>query len=254
MAEAWTGKVVLGAGLFLYLGPGGVAEVHAHHAFQIVWALGGDIEVTIAGQRRAAQAAFIPAGESHALASRGAIALLLVEAHGARGRALKARGDIDERRLVGALQQVPLPHGRAPADQWVAWCDAVLDSLCGPTGVGGLSLLARKAILFVQSHLEGTPRLTDAAAFAGCSPGRLTHVFAADVGIPFKRFVLWARIKRAVDAVQSGSDLTHAAHEAGFSDAAHLSRTFRDMFGLSPSLLLTQVELVGTIRGPDERR
>ena len=45
---------------------------------------------------------------------------------------------------------------------------------------------------------------------------------------------------------RSGGDLTEAALAAGFSDAAHLSRTFRAMFGLSPSLLLPFVELTGT--------
>lgn len=34
-----------------------------------------------------------------------------------------------------------------------------------------------------------------------------------------------------------GAGLTEAAHRAGFADSAHLSRTFRAMFGVAPSLL-----------------
>ena len=34
-----------------------------------------------------------------------------------------------------------------------------------------------------------------------------------------------------------GANLTEAAHLAGFADSAHLSRTFRAMFGVAPSLL-----------------
>ena len=34
-----------------------------------------------------------------------------------------------------------------------------------------------------------------------------------------------------------GASLTEAAHLAGFADSAHLSRTFRAMFGVAPSLL-----------------
>jgi len=44
----------------------------------------------------------------------------------------------------------------------------------------------------------------------------------------------------AVTSVLSGMTLTQAAHEAGFSDTAHLSRTFMDMFGVNPSTVLKQ--------------
>ena len=37
--------------------------------------------------------------------------------------------------------------------------------------------------------------------------------------------------------IAGGSPLTRAAHEAGFSDSAHLSRTFRRMFGVAPTAL-----------------
>jgi AraC-like DNA-binding protein len=35
----------------------------------------------------------------------------------------------------------------------------------------------------------------------------------------------------------SGAALTEAAHGAGFADSAHLSRTFRRMFGISAASL-----------------
>jgi AraC-like DNA-binding protein len=77
------------------------------------------------------------------------------------------------------------------------------------------------------------------------SPTRVTHQFTSEIGIPVRRFVLWTRIKRAVEAHRTGRDLTAAAIEAGFSDAAHFSRTFRAMFGLSPSLVLPVAEIIG---------
>jgi len=38
---------------------------------------------------------------------------------------------------------------------------------------------------------------------------------------------------RAVEIFAGGGSLTEAAHRAGFSDSAHLSRTFRRMFGIA---------------------
>jgi AraC family transcriptional regulator len=40
------------------------------------------------------------------------------------------------------------------------------------------------------------------------------------------------RIERAVQLYAGGRSLTEAAHQAGFADSAHFSRTFRRTFGL----------------------
>ena len=106
--------------------------------------------------------------------------------------------------------------------------------------------VSRRAIAYVESAIDGMPELGEAARRIGISPTRLTHVFSREVGIPFRRFVLWSRIKRVAEATQAGKDLTQAAVAAGFSDSAHMSRTFRGMFGLSPSLLLPLMELIGS--------
>lgn len=43
------------------------------------------------------------------------------------------------------------------------------------------------------------------------------------------------RLVTATERLAAGVSITDAAHGAGFSDGAHFSRTFRSMFGLSPS-------------------
>ena len=42
---------------------------------------------------------------------------------------------------------------------------------------------------------------------------------------------------KAVEAIAAGVSLTEAAHEAGFADSAHFSRTFRRMFGVAAAAL-----------------
>jgi transcriptional regulator GlxA family with amidase domain len=42
---------------------------------------------------------------------------------------------------------------------------------------------------------------------------------------------------RSDTAIVAGTPLTRAAVDAGFSDAAHMTRTFTQMFGLAPSML-----------------
>ena len=63
------------------------------------------------------------------------------------------------------------------------------------------------------------------------------HVFTASIGIPLRPYLGWLRFQRAARAIVSGIPLTDAAMAAGFADAAHMTRTFRRMFGVPPSAL-----------------
>jgi transcriptional regulator GlxA family with amidase domain len=63
------------------------------------------------------------------------------------------------------------------------------------------------------------------------------HVFTSSIGIPLRPYLAWLRVQRAAVDIVSGSPLSDAAQAAGFSDAAHMSRTFRRMLGIPPSLL-----------------
>jgi len=72
------------------------------------------------------------------------------------------------------------------------------------------------------------------------SEDRLHHLFTAELGLPIHKYRIWLRLKNASRLYFDGHTLTFAAHESGFSDAAHFSRTFSRMFGAAPSNLLTQ--------------
>lgn len=84
----------------------------------------------------------------------------------------------------------------------------------------------------------GVVRLADAAKESGLSPGRFRHLFAAQVGMPFQRYVLWRRMRVAFDALGEHRTATDAAHAAGFSDSAHFARSIKAMFGVRASDLL----------------
>jgi AraC-like DNA-binding protein len=73
------------------------------------------------------------------------------------------------------------------------------------------------------------------ASQAGLSPSRFLHLFKASVGVPLRPYVRWLRVQRAAAHIVRGAALSEAAVEAGFSDAAHMSRTFRATFGMTPS-------------------
>jgi AraC family transcriptional regulator len=69
------------------------------------------------------------------------------------------------------------------------------------------------------------------------STSRFTHLFRQQTGLSLTRYLLWTRLLTAVAVIAQGANTTAAAHQAGFADLAHMSRTFRQTFGVMPSEL-----------------
>ena len=80
--------------------------------------------------------------------------------------------------------------------------------------------------------------LESAAAAAFLSPSRFAHLFKQQLGLPFRRYLLWRKLTRAMLLIGREGTATAAAHAADFADAAHLTRTFSEMFGIPPSVML----------------
>ena len=80
--------------------------------------------------------------------------------------------------------------------------------------------------------------IEEAADLANLSPSRFAHLFKQQVGLPFRRYMLWRKLARAMVMIGREQTIASAAHAADFADAAHLTRTFYQMFGMAPSILM----------------
>jgi AraC-like DNA-binding protein len=76
------------------------------------------------------------------------------------------------------------------------------------------------------------------SASVGLSPSRFMHLFTRSVGVPLRPYVLWLRLQCGARELALGQSVADAAHAAGFSDAAHFTRTFRRMIGATPRQVL----------------
>ncbi len=248
---SWGGRLFFLPGRMLYVGPGATADRHAHHAIQVVVSFEAPVEVDFGEGLTARRAVVIPADVPHTFRTQTSLlALLFVEPEGPGGRALGRRLQTGAAATAAAetrLLSLPRPSvdgwGAADALGWVA---RALELLGEPTAVDPvLHPAVRKALTLLGRSLDEVPKIDALARHAGVSGSRLMHLFASEVGLPVRRYVLWLRLKRAAEAVTGGASLTEAAYAGGFADGAHLSRTFRDMFGMSPSLVLPRLEFVG---------
>jgi AraC-like DNA-binding protein len=93
------------------------------------------------------------------------------------------------------------------------------------------------ALRTLREHPGKPHTLAQVARHAGLSPSRFLHLFKAATGVPFRRYKIWVRMGAAVRSMTAGQPLTEAALAAGFASSSHFSAAFREMFGLSPSLL-----------------
>jgi AraC family transcriptional regulator len=100
------------------------------------------------------------------------------------------------------------------------------------------------ALEYLNSNLSDRITVADVAATVALSPSRFEHLFRHYVGIPIRRYLLWARVREALKLMANNSPLTQVAQAAGFFDSAHFSRTFRQMIGVAPSMLLRSANLL----------
>lgn len=76
---------------------------------------------------------------------------------------------------------------------------------------------------------------------ASLSPSRFAHLFREQTGLAVRNYLLWRRLIFALECLQQGQSITAAAHEAGFTDGAHLSRSCRRVLGSTPADLRVQL-------------
>jgi AraC-like DNA-binding protein len=101
----------------------------------------------------------------------------------------------------------------------------------------------RRALSLAPQLIDGPLLLGDLAGRVGLSASRMGHLFAEHLHLPYPAWRRWARLLHALESVQAGASLTTAAHAAGFTDSAHLTRVCRAMFGITPSQALAATGL-----------
>lgn len=244
--QRWDGALVLGSGLVVYDGPGASADRHAHDAMQLVMGVENTVELRTQTGRVHRRLAIIPSRGEHALIATGRTILVLIEPAGPVGSAVSRfaaeNADVD---LADRLADLSAPPTGDP-QAVVTWSRHVLEQLTGVSCAmdrGSGRPEVQQLVRYVDDHLDGSPLLNDIAELVGLSPRHLSRAVAEQIGMPFRRYVLWRRLRRAVLAVREGHDMTTAAATAGFADSAHLSRVFRKLFGLTPSEVLPLLEV-----------
>lgn len=242
---AGAGHLMLWPGRAVYAGPLLKNEIHAHHAIQISVALDGTLSLQAPPARRwrAYRAVATAPDKAHRLRCDGPIVQVYLDPESAAGVALRDRIGpagvepiaLDDDRALEALRADG--GGLPDADLVLGFVDGLAGAATPDPSSRSIDPRVRRVLSILRAAPGEQVSLGELAGEVGLSASRLGALFRRDVGIPVRRYRLWLRLISAIEILSSDGGLTTAAHEAGFSDSAHMSRTFRRMFGMPPSAL-----------------
>ncbi|HNP36226.1 MAG TPA: AraC family transcriptional regulator [Woeseiaceae bacterium] len=250
VATAWLSEPrwYLWDGGFLLLGRSeGIVRAHAHHAIQIVIGLDGEPAICTDGDDWQAGRGFIVLPDvRHSYDGRGAISVMLfVDPESNEGTWLRTS-------LTEPITFVPDARLADCAPAFRTFHERPLEAMdihdlvrhCVHALSAGVPPLRRrdprisKSLKRINQSADLRVSLEDVATTVFLSPSRFAHLFRQQLGLPFRHYLLWRKLARAVLAIGRGESMTDAAQAADFADAAHLTRTFRRMFGINPLALM----------------
>lgn len=245
-ASSEKGKVFLWNDRNLYVGPGVTSDVQVSYCVKLYIATRGSFDIRSAdGQWQTYQSALVPIGTTHEMRSNGSQVVSL----------RWAPHTVTAQKLMTALRRnkvsippvelvkIILPRLRVCLDNGCRSEDAIQlfdNAEYWAEKLDGFQDFDPR-ILDVLQHVRCEPEhfrtAAEAARSVNLSLGRFVHLFLAQTGIAFRRYLLGQRLQRSFPMLSGRASLTEVAHQSGFADAAHFSRTARMFLGCSPTML-----------------
>ncbi|MDF2997532.1 MAG: transcriptional regulator, AraC family [Xanthobacteraceae bacterium] len=237
----------LDQGRTCFIGPLIYNAAHQHGAPVFLAGLYGPFGLRIAGgDWHTCRSAVIHAGVSHELDVGGQpIGVFYIEPSldGALALApLVREGEALDGVLIGRAGEFGLMRELWEDGASLNWASAALDDLIGFARPRAQREFDGR-IAHAVAAMDRPVSVETAAMAAELSPSRFQHLFTEEVGVPFRRYRAWMRMRAAIAEIAAGSSFTEAAHAAGFFDQAHFNRDFRHTFGAAPSISLFRVRL-----------
>lgn len=226
---------------------GGEVPMHAHHAIQVFLAFEGRAAIRGPdGVWLAGHGVIVKPDVEHGFNAQNSWgAMLFVDAESAEGLWLRAllKQDITvvpEARLADCRAELRRfweePLAAMDPGDLIRHCVRALCAGSPPTRK--LDARVARVLAAISKSAELRVSLEDAAKLVHLSPDRFAHLFKDELGLPFRRYMLWRKLTRAMLAIGRERTIADAAHDSDFADAAHLTRTFNEMFGIPPSVMM----------------
>src|SRR6185295_10772611 len=192
-------------------------DLHSHHAFQLTFSLGGSFRLHLENRVVSGPSVVVAPDAPHAFEARGRVALLFIEPESRAGRSLTqlmqgqpvAAISAEQARDAPTLIKLAFENTLDPRGALRQVGIEIAGRIAGHTArTAEPDRRVRQIIKWASDNLGGALAISEAAQTVGLSPGRASHLFVEETGLPFRTYVLWLRVVRAVDAHLDGMSLT----------------------------------------------
>ena len=221
----------------MYIGPSFDTGVHSHNAHQVIVALDGKTKVEIDNYWSEDSIFVIKPNTKHRIHFLGHVALLLIDSEISK---------LEDSFIPNGLKLESLANLKSCYSQPVSSEDALqlfLD-IIQEVGLSNITISKSiderivKCLKFINLNLKEELSMETVCKFNGISESSFSHLFSKEVGLPFRRYVLWKRLKESISLyLKDNRTLTEVSQEMGFSDQAHYTKSFKDVFGVKPTFI-----------------
>jgi AraC-like DNA-binding protein len=223
-----------------------VTNVHSHNTMQILVDIHDQFKCRVGnGPWLTCKNLIIKEDIPHQLDTNNSVQLIIyLDVETSAAKAIKARypgnavqPDLDLFSIIppNQLQQVLL---KPDAQSLLAIVSSILHVLAAQT----IPVQSDPRIRLIEKAIDtGRPDELTTNALASTvhlSESRLRSLFKEHTGVSLHKYILWSRIRYAINKIMTGSPINDAAWEAGFTDNSHFHKMLVGMFGISPSQFL----------------
>jgi AraC-like DNA-binding protein len=232
-------------GSYLYEGDALITGWHSHEVHQIEYAIGGVVEVETASAHYLLppqQAARIPADLEHQATMNPDVRTVavmfdrgLVADGGDRARILAVSPLIREMMIYALRWPVDRPEGDAVSDAFFRTLANLVSEALDHEAPLSLPTsdnpIVATAMAYTKEHLDSVTA-SEVGHAVSVSERTLRRLFAETLGLPWRRYLLHARMLRATAPGQSVQETSTAV---GFDSLSSFTRAFTQFCGETPS-------------------
>lgn len=137
--------------------------------------------------------------------------------------------------IAPALADLDAPLAELQRDEIVASLAHALADADRSLAPAKLPPACRRAVALARARLDGgASGSAELEAITGLSRYALARHFRACLGTSPHRYLVMRRLDRARGLIRRGVPLAEAAAACGFADQSHMTRQFRQAYGVSP--------------------
>lgn len=136
----------------------------------------------------------------------------------------------------GAIECLRATHSKQEVHEYIMMlCDGLLRQ-CSKTEPTAYSedCIVKEICEFLMDDLENVLSIGEIAKFYSMTPVQLVRIFKKSMKIPPYQWQKIQKLRKIKDELETHGSLLELSFKYGFSDQAHMSRQFKQVFGFTP--------------------